>query len=196
MNESDPVKQAWLASAADAVLPELEKVRRGADRFYRRIRLRNRVEYGACVLVVAIFALYAFVLPLAAARIGAALVVLGTFVIAWQLNVRASAQAPPEGEEGGPIIAHHRAQLTRQRDALSSIATWYLLPLVPGMLVMTFAPAIEFGPRVLRALRLSDWLGMASTFAVFLGIWWLNRRQARKLQRAIDELERLEGEGG
>ena len=67
---ADPVKQAWQASVEIAGAPPLEEVRKGADRFYRRIWWRNAIEYAACVIVVIAFGTYAFTLPHVLQRAG------------------------------------------------------------------------------------------------------------------------------
>jgi len=195
MSTSDPIKQAWQGSVTQAEIPDITKLRADADRFYRQVRRRNLIEYAASVLVVACFTVIAFRAPLAVTRLGAALVVLGTLVLVWQLRRRASAVAPPAADSARPVLVHQRAQLVRQRDALASVGLWYLLPLVPGMGLMMFAPVFEHGPGVLLTMRWADIASMAFIFAVFGGVWWTNLRVADKLQKAIDEIDTLSGEG-
>jgi len=194
MTGSDPVIQAWQAWAAKAPPPALAELRAGADRFHRAIRLRNRMEYGASVLVVICFTAYAFLLPHPIARIGAALIVLGTFYVVWQLHRRASAVDVPGVEGALPLLAHQRAQLVRQRDALAKVWLWYLLPFAPGLAVMMFGPTIARDPAALLHMGWGNSASILFVMAVFAGIWWLNHRAARKLQKAIDEIDALRGE--
>jgi hypothetical protein len=194
MNGNDPIVQAWQASVAEAKLPPLAELRSGVDRFHRIIQLRNRVEYGASVLVVLIFTLYTFMLPSPIARIGAFLVVLGTLFVVWQLHSRASAIAAPAVDGARPLIAHQRAQLVRQRDALAKVWLWYLLPFAPGLAVMMFGPTLMRDPAGFLHMAWRESLSMLFIVAVFAGIWLLNRRGARKLQKAIDELDALGGD--
>lgn len=194
MSDPDFVKQAWKASAADSALPDLETVRAGAERFYRRIRLRNAIEYAASVVVVVCFSAYALFLPSLAARIGAAMVVLGAFVVVWQLHRRASAAPPPERAAAQPILVHQRAELARQRDALADIFTWYLLPFLPGLLVLTLGPTLEQGALGLFNMPPSVWIRLFLSVAVFTSIWLLNQHGARRLQKQIDDIDALIGE--
>src|SRR5690606_14210939 len=99
----DPVKQAWQTSVEVAGAPPLEKVRRDADKFYRYVKWRNRVEYMACVVVVAGFSSYVFVLPNMLHKIASVLIVLATFYVGWQLHQRASA-VPPETAGTMPLL--------------------------------------------------------------------------------------------
>ena len=195
MNPSDGIKQAWQASAEEAPPPTLDKVRDSADRLYRKVRRRNALEYGAAVAVVLIFSAYALFLPAPTVRLGALLVVLGTFVMVWQFHRRASAVAPPDASAAQPILVHQRAQLARQRDALASIFTWYLLPFLPGLFVMMFAPALDGGPGALDGLGLGYWLSIGMVTLVFAAIWWLNRRAANGLREQVEAIDALLDEG-
>ena len=185
---SDPVKQAWQASVEIAGAPPLEDVRKGADKFYRRIWWRNAVEYAACAVVIIVFSTYIVTLPHVLQKIGSALVVLATIYVAWQLHRRASAVSP---EQAGamPIYAFLRAQLVRQRDAVKGILWWYILPFLPGMVLIIIGRMLSLpdGP----AQR--QWIGLAAMLAILIIIWWLNQLGARVLQRHIDEIDSLIG---
>ena len=188
MTAVDPLKQAWQAEDAAAAPPPLDKVRRDADRLHRQIRRRNRREYIASAVIFPFFGWVAATADGTAERLGALLVVVGCAFVAWQLGRRAPA-VPAPVEAGLPLIAHQRTQLVRQRDALRSVATWYLLPLMPGLLLLTLSPALEAAP----PFRPSAWtLGyLAFVFGLFAAIWWLNRAAAHALQQEIDALDRL-----
>ena len=78
-----------------------------------------------------------------------------------------------------------RSELVRQRDLLRSVWWWYLLPFVPGMLLILVGYSLE-------GSELWDLLPSATVVAVtFVGIGLLNQRVARKLQRRLDELDAL-----
>lgn len=195
MTDTDPFVKAWQASVAEAPLPAMPELRAGADKFYRQVRRRNFVEYAASVVVLLCFGAYTFLLPSPIARIGAALVVLGTLYVVWQLGRRASAIAPPPGEAALPLIVHQRAQLVRQRDALAAVGRWYLLPLIPGLAVMMLGPTLAGGPAALLHIGWKHGLSILLAVLVFAGIWWLNRRAAGMLGEKIAELDAL-GEDG
>lgn len=196
MDPTESAKAAWQASVGEAKLPSLEAMRTASDRFYRLIRRRNRIEYVASVLVVVVFTAYVFLLPSPVARIGAAMVVIGTLVMTWQLYRRASPAEPPAAETALPLIVHQRAQLVRQHEALAKIGRWYILPFMPGLLLMILAPVVEAGPQVLRHFSAANFVSVAVVGLIVGGIWWLNRRAARRLRRAIDELDALRREPG
>ena len=187
----DPVKQAWQASVEIGRVLPLEEVRKGARKFYRYIKWRNAVEYVAGVIVVASFTTYVVTLPHMLQKLGSALVVLAAFYALWQLHRRASA-VPPEAAGTMPIMQFARTQLVRQRDAVRSILSWYILPFVPG-LVMVLVGSLLVKTAAGKALGLIDAIGLAVMLAVFVGVWWVNQLAARKLQRHIDEIDALMG---
>ena len=188
---TDPAKQAWQASCEIGGPPPIEEVRKGADKFYRYVKWRNFVEYAACVVVVVVFTSYVFMLPHVLQKVGSALVVVAVFYAARQLHARASA-VPPEKAGTMPLLQFAREQMVRQRDALQAILWWYLLPFVPGLVLIVAGTWI--GERVSGPERF-DAIGVAVMVVLFVGIWWLNQYAARKLQRHIDDIDTLIGEG-
>ena len=193
MND-DPAKQAWQSSVEIAGAPPLEEVRRGADKFYRFVWWRNFIEYAACVVVVVGFTYYVFTLPMLLQRVGSAAIVVATFYVAWQLHRRASA-IPPEVAGTLPLYQFMRAQRVRHREALRAIFWWYMLPFLPGLGLLLagsmYAPDTHpDGP------GWRDAVGITGMAAVFYGVWWVNQRAVRKLQRHIDEIDALTGGTG
>lgn len=191
----DPAKQAWQASVQIAGAPPLEDVRKGADRLYRRVRLRNSVEYIACAVVVVLGVWRVFTMEYVHHKVGMALLVLAALSVVWQLHRRASAVSP-EGAGETPLYIFLRAQLVRQRDALREVFWWYLLPFVPGFAVIFMGnglvPELErAGPPIWARWVILGWFA-----AIYFGVWWINQLTVRKLQRRIDEIDALMGEGG
>ena len=194
MNGPDTIKQAWRAIGGDPALPDLDAARAGADRFYRAVRRRNTIEYAACAVVVICFSAIAASFPLFIVRIGAVMVVIGTLVVARQLHRFASASQPAGWAAAEPVLLYQRAQLSRQRDALAGIFTWYLLPLIPGLLVVILGPSLDHGVEGLPHALHKVWIVLIVAIATFTGIWLLNRRGAARLQKMIDDIDALVGE--
>jgi hypothetical protein len=186
---NDEAKKAWQSSVAMGGPLPPELLRFTADKFYRRMRLRNNVEYAACVVAVVVFSIYTFTLEHVLQRIGSAMIVLGTFYAAWQLNRRASA-VDPASAGTMPIMEFVRGQFVRQRDALQSIFWWYLLPFVPGLALVTagsMALRIEEGAEgVMRGV-----IALSVMLVIFVGVGLLNLHWARKLQQHIDRIDAL-----
>jgi hypothetical protein len=188
----DPIKKAWQASADTPEPPALEDVRATADKFYRRIRRRNAIEYVACVMVIAVCAVRIFTWPYILHKIGFAMIAAGALFVGWQLHRRASAVAP-ETAGAIPIYDFLRGQFARQRDALKSVLWWYILPLVPGMALVLAANGLDPRTEAAGPPHWVRWVALVFIFAVIGGVWWLNRSGARKLQKHIDEIDALTG---
>jgi amino acid transporter len=188
----DPVKQAWQASVEIAGAPPLDEVRKGANKFYRYVKWRNRVEYAACVVVIAIFTYYIFWLPHILHKIGSALVVAAAIYTPWQLHRRASA-VPPEMAGAMPIYAFLRSQFVRQRDALRGIFGWYILPFLPGVALVFLGHGADPEMNAAGPAPWVRWLAFAGIFSMIGFIWWLNQLGARRLQQRIDEIDALTG---
>jgi hypothetical protein len=188
----DPVKQAWQASVEVAGGPPLEEVRKGADKFYRTVRLRNRIEYFACAIGIVVFTYKLFSAPTVFHTVGLALLIAALIYMPWQLHRRASAVSPDTAGTM-PIYVFLRGQLVRQRDALKTVIGWYVLPLLPGFAFIIAGngldPAIEAaGPPIW-----ARWLFLFGMAAFGGAIWWFNQLGARKLQKRIDEIDSLTG---
>ena len=188
----DPAKQAWQESVEIAGTPPLEKVRKDAEKFYRRIRRRNAIEYIACVVVIVGFTINMFTLPHVLHKIGSALVILAAIFAPWQLHRRASA-VPPEVAGTMPTHAHLRGQLVRQRDALKGLFWWYVLPFLPGLALVFLGHGYDPEINAAGPPSWMRWLIFAGIFAMLGFIVWLNRLGARRLQKRIDEIDLLTG---
>lgn len=187
-------RDSWKAADDSAPLPSLDELRVRADGFRRVIRRRNLVEYAAGILVVVMFAMGALTAPLLALRMGSALVAGGACVVMWQLYWRGRPLSPPEHGGRMSVLEFQRRELARQRDALDSIFTWYLLPLIPGMAVIMAAPLLSLPPDAWRMPPADALFVMAAVVGVFVAVYLLNKWGARRLQRQIDEIDALMAE--
>jgi hypothetical protein len=184
--KDDDLKALWREQETETPPMSLELIH--ARGFQWHIKRRNFIEYAAAVVVVATFSWYVYILSHPVMKLGSALTVLGTLVLVWQLHKRGSARQPPLGAAAS--LAFHRAELVRQRDAVRSMWLWYLAPLAPGMIVTMAGMAMSKPDAPLAAKLVMP----VVTALVFVGVWLLNRRGARLLQRAIDDLDALNRE--
>jgi len=163
----------------------LDEIKARARKFGRTIRRRNLIEYAAAVFVVLAFGRLAVIATTPTIRIGAAMIVAATLFIVYYMHTRSWVPASSDDAAASQdCTAFYRALLTRQRDVLRGVWWWYLLPFVPGLLLMVIGRVAQEPDRVGRAV-----LGIGLNVAVFLGIGLLNERAARKLQREIDALD-------
>lgn len=185
--DNDP-RRVWQTQTTDAAPIEIDEIRAGAVKFRRTIRRRNLREHVAGAVVTAVFALYAWAADGPWTRTGALLVIAGNLYVALQIRRRGwSGPAAPDT----PVIAAHRADLERQRDALRSVWRWYLLPYVPGL--TAFAVGVEVDNPPVAWVSLAIYLALG--LALFAGVTALNQAAARQMQREIDRLDKLRRDG-
>ena len=183
-------------------MPSIEQLRAKGDAFERKIRRRNIREYVAGLIAMLYFGWISLfgplpwtpaVIPPNLIRLGAGLIMLGIVIAMWQLHRRTSLLASPAESGLTSVLDHQRRQLVRQRDALRDIFFWYLLPLVPGLVVMMLAP-LALSPEI----GSSGWFVVAAKVSilplVLAALWALSRIGARKLQKEIDAIDALRSE--
>ncbi|MCU1233502.1 MAG: hypothetical protein JWP63_1469 [Candidatus Solibacter sp.] len=174
MPNDDPMK-IWQEQPVEGTAISMDEIRRRAGRFEYRIRSRNKREYLGAAIVAIMFTFYLFHFSDWAIRVGSLLVLAGTAYVVAQLYRRSSPLALP-GELGlTGSVEFYRRELVRQRDLLRSVWSWYLAPLVPGLLVISKGKIVTLAINVL----------------VFGGVWWINQRAADRLTRQIEELDQL-----
>lgn len=187
-SEDKSMKQLWQSQQTEGVRMSVAEVERRAGKFQRKIWWRNLREYAAAGVVVGFFG---YRLPGTAdmlVRIGMGLIICGTCYLTWQLHRRGSSRRLPTQAGLSSFIEFQRRELVRQRDMISNLWTWYLGPLLPGLVVMIVAMG-RANPGHLKYIWLITAVYLGVILAVFLAIDRLNKRAARRLQRQIDELD-------
>ena len=178
--DPDP-QNLWQAQPVEPVGLSLDEIRRRANRFHRRIVWRNLREYLAAVIVVAILIPHlwrdrGWLLAASASMIA------GVLYVVVQIY-RRGARALPAGAAAQSWVDFHCSELARQRDALRTVWNWYLLPLLPGLLMVPigmYTAGRTIGPILL-------YLGILTV--VFGGVWRLNAWAADKLDKQIHDMK-------
>jgi hypothetical protein len=176
------LRARWQSQPGQGEGMPFEDIRREAQKFHNRLRRRNIREYIAASITILIFLLeirfIPFPLPI---RVALLLFIAGLLVFIYQIRKRGSPRALPS-DLSSSCLDFHRRELERQRDALASFWLWGLWPFLPGAIVLIVS--ISFAPR--------GWIAALIVTAFFAALFTffgkLNRRDARKLQREIDEL--------
>jgi len=163
----------------------IEEIRARGDYFYKAVRRRNIGEYLAAAYVAGSFSWRAAVSHGALVRAADVLVAAGALFVAYQLYRRGSARTIPPALDDTSYAAAYRAELCRQRDALSNVLFWYIGPFVPGLALLVIARTAE-GNAAHRTLALAGAAVVAFVFAV---VWFINAQAARRMQWRIDEMD-------
>ena len=164
----------WQNQPSEPLQMTVEEIRMKAAQFQKKIARRNLREYVAVAIVVVVFTGYAIFLPGALIKAGSILTVVAALFVAYRLHHKGSSRPVPAAIALSSSVEFHRKELERQRDLLRGVWLWYLGPFVPGM--------------VLFGLGAGSVIWASGLAAIFGGVWWLNARAARKLQREIDAL--------
>jgi hypothetical protein len=166
----------------------LADIHQKARKFESKIQRRNAIEFVACGVVIVGFAPALFLQYHWLTKVGAAWIMLATVFIAWQLHKRASVDAP--AGTGETLVEAYRRQLMRQRDAVRSMGTWYLAPMIPGFVLLQAGFWLGT-PRAgvpIERVHTNVLIMLAVWIVLCAGIWLLNQWGAKRLQKKIDEL--------
>lgn len=188
---AEDIRSLWQKMPSDTVVITAEEMRAKAHTFQRRVSRRNLGEYIASAFVIVVFSWYA-TFPEPATPlwpIGNMLIVAATLFVAFKLHRGRAARAPLAGSVD-TLIGFHRAELARQRDMLVTVWRWYLLPFLPGLVLLFVAMWIGAPPDRLVKIVSSLVLVILLFVAVAIAIILLNLLAAARLQRMIDDLDR------
>jgi hypothetical protein len=175
------------SAGGDATM--LLDIQRQVKEFGDRIRNRNRMEYGAALLVIAFFT-YSFAKtthPIA--RVGFALIIAGTLYAIYVLRTKGSPRVPPAEGTIAAYLAFHRSELGRQRDLLHRIWLWYSGPFIPGFVVLFTGALLSNDVRNRGVFPLLS--SSVVCALIFFAIWKVNQRAERRLQQQIDDLDAM-----
>jgi len=193
-SEDREMRELWQSQKTEGVRMSVEQIRLSAGKFQRRIGWRNAREYVAALLVAAFFVFQMIRGGDPLTRVGFGLIVAGVCYVVWQLHSRGSGRPLPGDLGLASSIDFQRRELERQRDLLRSVWRWYLAPLIPGLAVLIVAFA-RTNPGHLKHYNLLLTAYVLVIAAVFAGIAKMNERAAHRLQRRIDQLAELSGQG-
>ena len=163
----------------------IEELRRRAGKFERRIRRRNIREYVACLIAAGLMGYFYITSHDVASRVTFALFMAAMLWIVIALHRTGSAKRTPLDEDTLTTQRFYREELKRQLHVVRSVWWWYLAPMVPGCIACTVS-------YLMKPHHSGAWAGLAFINAIFFvsfyGVWRLNMRAARCLERMIDQL--------
>ena len=182
----DHLKALWQDQETETPTMTAQAVRALARNYGSDLRDRFLMMGIVVVVEVAAFGAMAWKAPNNMARLGDALVLFGLAFLVWRSLKRWPERLPDAGTSVGTLVEFHRAQLERQRttygDMLVTVAPVFLglvVTLYGFHLARPHADPRNFAPFfVLSGL----W---------FLSAWFMQRRQARRIQSQIDEIDAM-----
>jgi hypothetical protein len=187
MPGADPAQALWQGQELENPTMTLQAIRMLVRN--DREHVRNGLLFGLVLVVVEVLAFGRFALTAKndVIRAGEVIVMLGLAWMAWRMWRRQFGQRLPDASASTQtLIAFHRAQLVRRRIGF-------------GWMAVTAAPvfmgiAVSFyGGWLLNPAPLLPHLAplLALSAAWFVAAWFIQRRQARRLQGQIDDLDEI-----
>jgi hypothetical protein len=183
-NPNDP-RNIWQDQEVEKMTITLDDVRRRATRLEKVVWWRNLREYAASALAAALLVPHLWrdrgwhLAP-------TVLLLAGMAYVMFELHRRGRSNAVSTELGLVASVEFYRRELERQRDALRSIWSWYLLPFAPGLLAVLVESAVDRGINALLVLSGIFFVGL------FVAVLFLNDRAARKLDRKIKDLRNVE----
>lgn len=185
----DPLKALWRGQPAEVPAMPVAYVRHRVTELDKALRIRNALEQGACVVALVWCAVIFATASDIWLQIGVGLLLLGVAFSFVQWRRRVAVQRAQGSESACTGIVFYRRELERKRDMHRTLWRWYLLPMMPGaVVVLTWNffgnPAMSGTP--------TPWIALAVTTiwtAIFL---FYERAKAAQYQREIDALASFE----
>ena len=189
-NSPDP-KALWKGQAMTPQTLTTELLETRSRQLDDRIGKRNRWEYlagligGVATLVLGLFVLLSGPLDPSAITTGAGFLLLaaGSVIATLQLRRKTGGTSLTDGAQS--TLGGYRAELVRQRDALRSVLLWYVLPFVPGFLLIYSSVLFAPGGLVWGAL-----IPAGITIAFLAWVYHANRKAADCIDTEIADLDR------
>jgi hypothetical protein len=183
--QNNPVQEIWQSQPVEVTKMSVEELRRRAGKFERRIRWRNIREYVASLIATGLMAYFYIGANDVASRVTFALFIAAMLWIVVTLHRIGSAKRTPLDVDTLTTHQFYRADLERQLAVVKTVWWWYLAPMVPGMIGCSVS-------YIMKPHHAAAWAGLALMNALFIvsfyGVWKLNMRAARCLERMINDL--------
>jgi hypothetical protein len=194
--QADPIKTLWQTQSKETETMQLEQIVVKARAFQAKVRRRQLLEYAVAAFGIVVFAIYVYVFPGWMIKTGSVLCILAIVNIVWQRHHRTAARRLPEAPAAA-LADFHRAELVRHRDAVGGSWLWEIVPMLPGAALMLLGRWFQYhAPGVPLGLdRFVIVLGTIIVALVVVIVVLVRRIYVYRLQKQIDELDRLRGTG-
>ena len=183
MNGDDPLRAMWREQPTKEI-PEmsLDTLRARSGELARKVSRRKWGEsiHGGVAIALAVLGVRAIHWPMI--QLACLLLAVGEAVVIVGMWRRSAPVPAPIDATGADFLAYYRGELARERDRLWTIASWYLAPVVPGLLVLFVGVPIALGLVTVAVISVAS---IALTYAVIIALY---RRSARRIGREIAAL--------
>jgi len=167
----------------------LENMTQEIKKFEKKIKTRNNREICAAIAVIAIFGYYALLIPSILGKLGAIWTIgYGIWVI-YKLKKVETKQPGFDLEQSiKQQLIEYQKYVKTERRLLKNILYWYLLPILPGMVLFVLGTGTEWSSLLIVS---------SITLIVFIAVYLLNQEAADKeftplladIEKALQGLE-------
>lgn len=183
---TDALQALWQGQEPETPAMTLQAIRMLARNDANHMRNALFVGFTLLVVEALMFTPWLLKAPNGVMRNGWIIMLVGLAWMGWRMWRQRPSRLPDLGATTQTLIAFHRRELERRRTNYRSLMVT-VAPLFAGMVLVVrgmqlarpHAPLANFAPIVVLAVVWFIWAGV------------LQRRQARRLQEQIDDLDRL-----
>lgn len=173
MNE-DELKTIWQTSnermeTLNLHTIKLNKMNERIKKFEKSIKRRNNLEIIVAIGIIACYGIYVYIKPQPLAKIGAVFTILYCLNVIYQLRKTEAKQ--PNFDVMRSVkdqLLAYEAYVKEEQKLLSTVLYWYLLPLLPGMILFLIGTGITWLPGLI-------YFGLFIPF-VFVSVYYWNRK--------------------
>ncbi len=184
----DHLKALWQGQDTETPAMTVQAIRALARNYGSDIRDRFLMMGILVAVEVLVFGSMAWKAPNDMARLGDMLVLFGLAFLVWRSLSKWPGRLPDTGASVETLIGFHRAQLERHRTSYGAMIL-SVAPMFLGLVVILYGFHLarpHAGARIFIPFLLL-------TALWFVCAWFMQRRQARRLQMQIDEIDAMKG---
>jgi Flp pilus assembly protein TadB len=191
IDEKDPAA-IWKNQPSEEIAMNPEQMmNRRTQALYASTRSEILMSIGAALLLVAVMVLRFGLVYGLVEEVGSALVVIWVAVTLFRLRKRIWRQEANPDAAAATGVDYYRRELERRRDHLRDAWLWH----GPLLLACLILAGIWYGWGGVVYLPLGRVLPLVAALVIWVGFGlWRRLRQAKQLQREIDQLGRVDRE--
>ena len=186
------LQQLWQARPEALAPITLQDIHARALAF-RRQALRRRILSWSFIALAVVGLWFAKDFTGWMMQSGTVLTLAAAIFVLWRWQAINSLGPAPDGAEA--LAQAYRSSLIRLRDARRTVLIWRIAPILPGLTLVFLGRWFQLHARGLP-LPVDRWVVVLTLAVAAIGLclgWLRHRREADKLQRRIDEFDRMQG---
>ena len=157
----------------------------GLDRFHRFVKYRDLMDTIPAIIIIPVFASYAFIVPFALSKIASGCIALwGIYLL---IRLRKAKKNKPDRLSGSYLeyLKKNRRFLMDQKELMDTVLYWAVIPLIVLVSLFFIGVFIERpGPPIKRAIALGG------NVMVGVAVYYMNRWAVKK--QIIPKLEKVD----